>query len=201
MNTVILDIFEFLELIDVQSYLYTQRDNDLERDYFYKKKLNWINEHICQLVQNIFPCSLINFPFIQFRKSYLDQINYIRNLYPHQFHSPIAMGQDIFKRPFIILKYHESISLPMYQLFNRQIKPLILFKHPHGCWSSCSPFDNSLFSHDLNREYLIFDQKKTSVTYRRLLQMYHQKIITIKKNNLDFTYSIDLKNMKHCLYS
>ena len=196
MNTVISDIFEFLELIDVQSYLYTLRNISIERDYFNKRKLNWINEHICQLVQKLFPCSLMSFPFIEFKESYLDEINYIRNLYPYQFNSPIAIGQDKFKRPFITLKYQESISLPLYQLVNTQIKPLILFKHPDGCWSSCSPFDNSLFSHDPYREYLIYEQGLTSITYKRLLKMYRRKIVTIKKNNLDFAYSINFRNMR-----
>lgn len=194
MNTIILDIFDFLDIIDVQSYLHSNINGNSERKYFYQRKQQWIDYHVCPLVQKIFPRSLINYPFIHFQEHFLDEINYLRNIYPSDFRSPLVLGQDKFHRPFIVLKYQETISLPRYQLNHSHIKPLVLFKHPNSKWSTTSPFEGSLFSKDTYREYLVFEDIKTSITYKRLQRMYRKEKISIYHNNLQYYYSIPNKN-------
>lgn len=193
MNTIILDILDFLDIFDVQSYIYSHVSDNDETKYFYQKKKKWIDDHICPLVQKIFPKSLIKYPFIHFKEHFLDEIKYLRNIYPSDFESPLVMGQDKFDRPFIVIKYQESISLPYYQLNHSQIKPLVLFKHPNSKWSTTSPFEGSLFSKDTYREYLVFENNKTSITYKRLQRMYSKEKISIYHNNLQYYYSIPNK--------
>ena len=190
MNTIILDIFDFLDIIDVQSYLYSHITDNSERRYFNQRKQQWIQQHICPLVQKIFPRELINYPFIRSQEHFLDEINYLRNIFPYDFLSSVVLGQDKFHRPFIVLKYQETISLPHYQLNHSQIKPLVLFKHINSQWSTTSPFEGSLFSKDPFREYLVFEENKTSITYKRLFQMYRKKKVSVNHNNLEYNYCI-----------
>lgn len=141
----------------------------------------------------MFPRNLIKYPFIPFQEHFLDEINYLRNIYPHEFRGPVVLGQDKFHRPFIVLKYQETISLPHYQLNHSQIKLLSLFKHSNRKWSSTSPFEGSLFSKDPFREYLVFEDHKTSITYKRLQRMYRKEKISIYHNNLEYNYCIPNK--------
>ena len=54
MNTIILDILEFLDIVDVQSYVYSHLMEKSERKYFNQRKQKWIDSNICPLVQNLF---------------------------------------------------------------------------------------------------------------------------------------------------
>ena len=85
MNTIILDILEFLDIVDVQSYVYSHLMEKSERKYFNQRKQKWIDSNICPLVQNLFPRTLICYPFIHFQENFLDNINYLRNIYPNDF--------------------------------------------------------------------------------------------------------------------
>jgi hypothetical protein len=190
-NCIILDIFEFLEILDIQSYLYTHVIRRDHIKYFYQKKKKWINTNISPLVQQIFPKSLINYPFIVFKEIFLDKINYIRNIFPNDFKTSIVIGKDNYNRPFIVVKYQENILNSSYQLLHSHTKNLVLFKHFHGDWSSCSPFENCLYSKDKYRCYLVFDKTSTSITYKRLMQMYRKEKISIYQNNLQYIYCIE----------
>mgnify|MGYP001350745379 CR=1 FL=1 len=190
MITIILDIFDFLNLIDIQTYLYSHISNNTEWIYFYRRKKQWIEHNICPLVQKIFIKPLITYPFIHFNNKFLDVINYIRHIYPNDFMSSIVLGQDNLDRPFIIIKYKETIFLPYYRLNHSQIKTLVLFKHPNNTWSCTSPFEGSLFSKDHFREFLIFENDKTSITYKRLKKMYRNETIYINHNTLQYNYCI-----------
>lgn len=198
MIVVILDVLDFLELVDVQSYLYTHRKIQSELAYFQNRKKIWINSFISPTVQEIFPESLLSHPFIPFQDHFLDEINYLRYIYPKDLKKKNrVLGCDKLGRPFIVLTYQETVVLPVYQLKNIQTKILTLFRHPDGKWSNTSPYDGSLFSKDPYREYLQYDLN-TSITYKRLYEMYRGKTVSISKNNLknnlEYHYSINIKN-------
>ena len=196
MIVIILDVLDFLELLDVQAYLYTHRKIQSELIYFQNRKKKWINSLISLTVQEIFPESLLSCSFIPFQDNFLDEINYLRYIYPKDLKKNTKMlGYDKLGRPFIVLTYQETVSLPFYQLSNTQTKILTLFRHPNGNWSITSPYEGSLFSKDPYREYLQYDLN-TGITYKRLYDMYRNKIVSISKNNLEYHYSIKIKN-KH----
>ena len=190
MNTIILDIFDFLDIIDVQFYVYSHITDYSERRYFNQRKQQWIQQHICPLVQKIFPRELINYPFIRSQEHFLDEINYLRNISTYECRSPVVLGEDKFHRPFIVLKYQETVYLPYYHLNHSQIKTLVLFKHINCQWSTTSSLEGSLFSKDPFREYLVFEKDKTSITYKRLQRMYRKEKISIYHNNLEYNYCI-----------
>lgn len=194
MIVIILDVLDFLDLIDVQSYLYTHRKVQSELAYFQHRKKIWINSFISPTVQEIFPESLLSCPYIRFQEHFLDEINYLRYIYPKDLQKRTrVLGCDKLGRPFIVLTYQETIILPVYQLKNTQTKILTLFRHPSGKWSNTSPYDGSLFSKDPYREYLQYDLN-TSITYKRLYEMYRGKVVSISKNNLEYHYCINIKN-------
>ena len=190
MDIVILDIFDFLEVIDIQSYIHTHILGSTEKKYFIQKKIKWIDENIPNIVQKIFPNHISCYPFIKFQNHFLDEINYIRYVYSSDFKSPVVIGIDSLNRPFIVIKYQETIHLPLYHITNSQIKSLVLFSHFGSNWSSCSPYEGSLFSKDKYRKYLVYDQTYTSVTYKRLSEMYEGHSISILENNIQYLYKI-----------
>ena len=193
MIVIILDVLDFLDLIDVQSYLYTHRKIQSELAYFQHRKKDWINSFISPTVQKLFPDSLLSYSFISFQERFLDEINYLRYIYLEDLQKRTrVLGCDKLGRPFIILTYQETIILPVYQLKNTQTKVLTLFRHPDGKWSITSPYDGSLFSKDPYREYLQYNLQ-TGITYKRLHSMYRGKVVSISKNNLEYHYSINIK--------
>ena len=192
MIVIILDVLDFLDLIDVQNYVYTHRNTQSEFIYFRHKKENWINSFISPTVQKLFPDSLLSYSFISFQERFLDEINYLRYIYLEDLQKRTrVLGCDKLGRPFIILTYQETIILPVYQLKNTQTKVLTLFRHPDGKWSITSPYDGSLFTKDPYREYLQYDGH-TGITYKRLHNMYRNKVVSISKNNLEYHYSINI---------
>ena len=194
MIVIILDVLDFLDMIDVQNYLYTHRKIQSELRYFEHRKKNWINSFISPTVQKLFPGSLLYYCFISFQENFLDEINYLRYIYPNDLKKKNkVLGCDKFGRPFIVLTYQESITLPIYQLKNTQTKTLTLFRHSNGNWSITSPYEESLFSKDPYRDYLQYDLN-TGITYKRLHNMYRGKVVSIPKNNLEYHYSINIKN-------
>ena len=190
MNVIILDILDFLELVDVQIYLYTHKQNKSELTYFLNRKEIWINSFISLTVQKIFPNSLLSCSFISFQEHFLDSINYIRYIYPNDIKKKtMVLGSDKWGRPFIVLTYQETIILPVYQLENIQTKIMILFRHQNGNWSITSPYNDCLFSKDHYREFLQYGNN-TGLTYKRLYKMYRNEILSISVNKLEYKYSI-----------
>lgn len=192
MIIIILDILDFLDLIDVQNYLYTHRKIKSELRYFEHRKKNWIDLFLGPNIQKLFPESLLSYSFIPFKEHFLDEIDYLRYIYPNDLKKKNkVLGSDKFGRPFIVLTYQETIILRFYQLQNTQTKTLTLFRHSNGDWSITSPYDGSLFSKDPYREYLQYDGH-TGITYKRLHNMYRDKVVSVSKNNLEYHYSINI---------
>lgn len=194
MLTIILDILEYLNLLDIQSYIYSHKTIQREKNYYQTKKKIWVDTYFEPVVQQLFPQSLLTYPLIRFKEDFLDQINYIRYIYPKDVTNYISLSyDDKNQRPFIIITYQETITLPIYKLRNTQTKILTLFRHLNGNWSVTSPYEGSLFSKDPFRKYLVYDHNELGLTYIRLQKLYQGEYISISDNNFEYQYSIKKK--------
>ena len=157
---IILDIFDFLKINDLQNFMYTRKLSSDKISYFIKCKKKFIEDYFPIEIQNSFPDRLLNYPIINFKNTFLD-MDYYSKIDFSEIDYPISIGITNLNKPFIIIKYNR---LNLKNLKNSKMSVLII-KRNQKLWSNAFSLKDKDFSitDDVDiykKYYLYFDNNK-----------------------------------------
>lgn len=190
----ILDILQFLTLFEIQLYTHVNK-NFLENCLIFKKKLI---QKFDETKDTFYPINLLKVPVIKFSPSYLDGMEYFRNVDITKIHHPIVIGIDKFNRPFIIIKYQ------ILYLNDTYSRLLFIFKKRENLWSNTHNLDYifqferfqskfntmNIVDRDKYREHWIFGKNK-SITHTRIQKMFESQDVELDYHNNSITYRMN----------
>ena len=190
----ILDILQFFNLFELQLSTNVNKFF-LENCLILKKKFI---QKFDETKNTFYHTNLLKVPVIKFSPSYLDEINYFRNVDITKINHPIIIGIDNFNRPFIIIKYQ---ILYLNETYSRL---LFVFKKRDKLWSNTHNLDYifqferfqgvfntmNIVDRDKYREHWIFGKNK-SITHKRIQRMFECQDVELDYHNNSITYRMN----------
>ena len=152
---------EYLELMDIQHYIFSCKTCKEVYVYYMKKKRQFINNYFPIEIQALYPHFLMRYPIIHFQTKYL-KMNYFSNIKYKDVDYPISIGITKEKCPFIIIKYKQY----HYNKKKTNERVILIIQRTQGQWSCSSCYKDDINSHEKYRMYYMWYDTSTQI-YRK----------------------------------
>lgn len=103
-----------LSITCINHYFFAMPHKSPHKKLFYKllKHVQWITEKFPIKIRNIFGGTnhMIDFPVVIWQNKFIASTDYIDNIHPEDVSAPVSVGQDVYDRPFICLRFRFSTN-------------------------------------------------------------------------------------------